>query len=97
MELTYAYACNRFPRRSDSTRVRTRTSGGATAAQEQEVQAEGGVSIEDLPECPDHQPSSFLKGKPQSILSLLYFHKYHLRPFMLDALCYRSSLEILAA
>ena len=34
------------------------------AAQEQEVQAEGGVNIEDLPECSDYQPSSFLKGKP---------------------------------
>ena len=34
------------------------------AAQEQEVQAKGGVNVEDLPECPDHQTSSFLKGKP---------------------------------
>ena len=34
------------------------------ATQEQEVQAEGGVSVEDLPEYPDHQPSSFLKVKP---------------------------------
>jgi hypothetical protein len=42
------------------------------AAQEQEVQAEGGANVEDLPECPDHQTSSFLKGKPRSILSLLY-------------------------
>ena len=33
------------------------------AAQEQEVQVEG-VNMEDLPECPDHQPSLFLKGKP---------------------------------
>ena len=33
--------------------------------QEQEVQApEGGVNEEELLECPDHQPSSFLKGKP---------------------------------
>ena len=29
--------------------------------EEQEVQAEGGVNVEDLPEC---QPSSFLKDKP---------------------------------
>ena len=50
------------------------------AAQEQEVQAEGGVNMKDLPECPDHQPSSFLKGKPRSIISLLYFYKYHLCP-----------------
>ena len=42
--------------------------------QEQEVQPpEGGVNEEELLECPDHQPSSFLKGKPWSILSLLCF------------------------
>ena len=41
-------------------------------AQEQEVQAPEGANEEVL-ECPDHQPSSFLKGKPWSILSLLYF------------------------
>ena len=47
------------------------------------VQAEGGVNVEDLPECLDHQPSSFLKGKPRSIISLLCFYKYHLRPLCL--------------
>ena len=47
-------------------------------------------TLEDLPECPDHQPTSFLKGKPQSILSLLCFTKYHLSPFMLDTLGYKS-------
>jgi hypothetical protein len=42
--------------------------------EEQEVQAlEGGANNEELLECPDHQPSSFLKGKPRSILSLLRF------------------------
>ena len=40
------------------------------AAQEQEVQVEGGVNVEDLPECPNHQPSSFLKGNLQSIISV---------------------------
>ena len=29
----------------------------------------------ELPECPDHRPTSFLKGKPQSILSLPVFYK----------------------
>ena len=53
------------------------------AAQEQEVQAKGGVNVEDLPECPDNQPSLFLKGKPRSILSLLCFYKYHLSPLCL--------------
>ena len=33
---------------------------------------------EDLPECLDHRPTSFIKGKPRSILSLPYFTKYHL-------------------
>ena len=40
-------------------------------------------TLEDLPKCPDHQPSSFLKGKLQSIISLLCFYKYHLRPLCL--------------
>ena len=30
---------------------------------------------EELPECPDHRPTSFLKGKPRSILSLPVFYK----------------------
>jgi hypothetical protein len=42
------------------------------AAQEQEVPG-GGVNKEDLPKCTDHQPSSFLKGKPWSIISLPCF------------------------
>ena len=32
---------------------------------------------EELPECPDHRPTSFLRGKPQSILSLSVFYKYY--------------------
>ena len=47
---------------------------GASQEEELDVQAtdEAGVK-EELSECPDHRPSSFLKGKPQSILSLPYF------------------------
>ena len=37
----------------------------------------------ELLECPDHWPTSFLKGKPRSILSLLCFIKYHLSPLCL--------------
>jgi hypothetical protein len=49
------------------------------AAEEQEVLApKGGANGEELPKCPDHEPSSFLKGKPRSILSLLCFTKYNL-------------------
>ena len=33
---------------------------------------------EELLECPNHRPTSFLKGKPHSIISLLCFIKYHL-------------------
>ena len=29
----------------------------------------------ELSECPDHRPTSFLKGKPRSILSLPIFYK----------------------
>ena len=47
-------------------------------------------TLEDLPECLDHRPTSFIKGKPRSILSLPYFTKYHLSPFMFDALGYKS-------
>ena len=30
---------------------------------------------EELPECPDHRPTSFLRDKPWSILSLPVFYK----------------------
>jgi hypothetical protein len=33
------------------------------------------LNAKELPECPDHRPTSFLKGKPQSILSLPVFYK----------------------
>ena len=45
---------------------------------------------EELPKCLDHRPISFMKGKPQSVLSLLCFIKYHLSPFMFDALGYKN-------
>ena len=51
--------------------------------QELEVQTpERGVNEEELLECPDHQPSSFLKGKPRSILSLLCFENVTLSIFI---------------
>ena len=38
---------------------------GASQEEEPEVQATDEVAAEEeLPECPDHRPSSFLKGKP---------------------------------
>ena len=54
-------------------------------------------TLKDLLKCSDHQPTSFLKGKPRSILSLLCFTKYHFESFMLDALGYKSWLETLDA
>ena len=48
-----------------------------TGTDPQEVQAqevpEEEEPGEDLPECVDHQPSSFERGKPRSILSLLLY------------------------
>ena len=40
-------------------------------------------TLEDLPICPDHRPTSFLKGKPRSILSLPCFTKYYFSPLCL--------------
>ena len=63
----------------------------ATALKEEEQMPE------ELPECPDHRPTSFLKGKPRSILSLPVFYKILLESFMIDALGYKSCLETLDA
>ena len=50
---------------------------GANQEEEPEVQeADEAATEEELPECPDHHPFSFLKGKPRSILSLLCLYKY---------------------
>jgi hypothetical protein len=38
-----------------------------TEVQEQEVPEADEEVGEDLPECPDHRPSSFERGKPRSI------------------------------
>jgi hypothetical protein len=38
---------------------------------EQEVQAPEEAAEGDVVECPDHTPCNFVKGKPQSIISLL--------------------------
>jgi hypothetical protein len=37
----------------------------------QEVQAVGEVQDEIIVDCPNHVPCNFMKGKPQSIISLL--------------------------
>ena len=43
-------------------------------------------TLEDLPVCSDHRPTSFLKGKLWIILSLLCFTKLYLSPFIFDAI-----------
>ena len=41
--------------------------------QHQEVIGEVDLEVDHLLECPDHQPATFVKGKPRSIISLPYF------------------------
>ena len=47
-------------------------------------------TLEELPECPNHCPTSFLKGKPRSILSLPVFYKIVHESLMIDALGYKN-------
>ena len=61
----------------------------------QEIQAqevpEAKEPGEELPECVDHQPSSFERGKPQSILSLILYKAITLPKYIyIVALSYRS-------
>jgi hypothetical protein len=44
---------------------------------EQEVPEADEEVGEDLLECPDHRPSSFERGKPQSIISLLLYKAFY--------------------
>jgi len=43
---------------------------GPEITQEAEVQLAGQEEAEEEVECPSHEPATFMKGKPQSILSL---------------------------
>ena len=45
---------------------------------------------EELPECTDHRPTSFLRGKPWSIISLLVILQMFTYVIMIDALGYKS-------
>jgi hypothetical protein len=45
--------------------------------QEQEVPEVDEEVGEDLPECPDHRPSSFERGKPRSTISLLLYKAFY--------------------
>ena len=50
---------------------------GQEGSQEVEVQQVGLEEPEEV-ECPSHEPASFVKGKPRSILSLPLFSKVYL-------------------
>jgi len=41
--------------------------------QQRDPPQEGGAEEEDLPECPDHRPTTYIEGKPRSIIRLLIF------------------------
>jgi hypothetical protein len=45
---------------------------------------------EELPECVDHQPSSFERGKPRSILNPLFYSSNSLYELYIVVLRYRS-------
>jgi hypothetical protein len=62
----------------------------------QELQAQEVLELEeqgeDLPECEDHQPSSFERGKPRSILGLLLYKSNLL--YMSSIYCCIKLLEL---
>jgi hypothetical protein len=68
-------------------------------ADPQEIQAhevpEAKEPGEEPPECVDHQASSFERGKSRSISLPTVCKSLILRPFMFDALIYRSCLQTL--
>ena len=64
--------------------------------QHQEVPEEGEPKADHLPECSDHQPSTFVKGKPRSIISLPIL-LMSLKVIRIAALRDRSCLETIVA
>jgi hypothetical protein len=70
--INYTVASYRIAGGSASSSTRGAGQGrriGNLAQEVLEVEEQG----EDIPECVDHQPSSFERGKPRSILSLLLY------------------------
>jgi len=51
---------------------------GQEGSQEVEVQQVGPEVPEEEVECPNHEPASFVKGKPRSILSLPFIFESYL-------------------
>jgi len=71
---------------------------GQEISPEVEVQQAEHKEPEEEVECPNHEPASFVKGKPRSILSLP-FHFESLLEYVIsiDAFTYRSRDETFAA
>ena len=88
---------SRIDRGDNVAGVQRRRGRGPTEDSSSRSSQRRGVDIEEILECPDHHPTSFLKGKPRSILTLLVFYKILLESFMIDALGYKSWLEPLDA
>jgi len=63
---------------SDATASYELNPEGQEGSQEVEVQQVGPEEPEEEVECPNHEPASFVKGKPRSILSLPLFSKVYL-------------------
>jgi hypothetical protein len=67
-----------------------------TGSDPQEIKAQEVSEIdeqeEDLPECVDHQPSSFEQGKPRSIISLLLYKSNSLYIYIYEFIYCRIKL-----
>jgi hypothetical protein len=69
------------------------TGSNPQEAQAQEV-SEVDEQEEDLPECVEHQPSSFERGKPRSILSLLLYKSNSLYIYIYEFINCALSIEV---
>ena len=68
----------------------------------QEVQLSGEVRDEVAVECPEHHPCNFVKGKPQSILSLLIsemqlHYYYYISIYIYCCIKFRCWMQTIAA
>jgi hypothetical protein len=63
---------------------------------EPEEVANEGNAIDELPECLDHRPSSFLKGKPRCMLTQLFYITLEYF-YLFTALSCRSCVKTLVA
>jgi hypothetical protein len=64
---------------------------------EPEESASEGSAVDELPECPDHRPSSFLKGKPRCMLTQIFVYIYLEYFYLFTTLSCRSWVKTLVA